>query len=156
VAIQVAALHHHIAKIDSDAQDDSPAFLGTLVDDRHGLLKRHGATNRLNGAAKLDEHAVAHELHDPAVISAYKGLEDFCSAALEHGQCAGLIDLHQPAVPDHICGQNGGKATPWHLIRHTERLPMLLLGDRTRESMVAKVGLGHKPTNVLWPAHVTS
>src|SRR5262245_14038696 len=126
VAIQVAALHHHIAKIDSDAQDDSPAFLGTLVGDRHALLKRYSATNRLNGAAKLDQHAVAHELHDPAVVSGYQGLDDFCPAALERGQRARLIDLHQPAVADHVCSQDGGKATPWHLFRHTERPPMVL------------------------------
>jgi hypothetical protein len=33
---------YHIAKIDSDAQDDTPTFLDTFVGDRHRLLKRHG------------------------------------------------------------------------------------------------------------------
>jgi len=42
------------------------------------------------------------------------------SATLEDGKRSFLARLHQPAVADHIRGQDGGKATSWRLCRHSE------------------------------------
>jgi hypothetical protein len=39
-----------------------------------------------------------------------RGLEDFPSTGLEGGERAGLVQLHEAAVADHIGRENGGKA----------------------------------------------
>jgi hypothetical protein len=93
-----------VAKSDPDAQDDPPAVLCTLVGDRHGLLKGHGAAYRLDSAGELDQDAVSHDLDDSAVVLRHHRLEDFRAAGLEDGQGAGLVGLHHSAVADHVRG----------------------------------------------------
>ena len=110
VAIEVAALDHDVAEIDTDAQDDV-AILGlTAVRGGHALLQIDGALHGVDGAGELDQHAVAGHLEDAALMLGDQWLQHLLAPGLERGQRAGLIVLHQPAVADHVGGQDGSEA----------------------------------------------
>ena len=83
----------------------------TGVGGSHGLLQRNRAFDGVHGAGELHQNTVAHQLEDPAVMFGQDRLQNVSAASLQRGQRAGLVNLHQPAVADHIGGQNGGKAT---------------------------------------------
>ena len=53
VAVKIAAFDDHIAKIDSDAQQDAPIFRYAGAGLFHPPLKVHRALHRINGAAEL-------------------------------------------------------------------------------------------------------
>ena len=124
VAIEVAALDHHVAEIDPDAQYDLPVLRQAGVGRFHGLLQNDRALDRVDGAGELDQHAIAHHLDDAATMPGNRGLEHFPSPALESGERAGLVQLHEAAVADHIGGQNGGKTALGALFGHV--LPFCL------------------------------
>ena len=111
VAIEVVALDHHVAQIDPDAQDDVPILGNIGVGNVHRRLQIHRAGNRVDGAGKLDQHAIAHQLDDAAMVPGNGWLENSRAPGLERSHSAGLVALHEAAVPHHIGGQNGGEAT---------------------------------------------
>src|SRR4029450_7664360 len=76
VAIEIAALDHHIAEIDADAQQNSPLPRQTVVRGRHALLQLHRADNCVDGAGKFYEHPIAHHLDDTTAMRRHQGIED--------------------------------------------------------------------------------
>src|SRR6266446_6379691 len=123
VAIEVAALNHHVAEIDPDAQDDSPILGNVAVGDVHRLLQIHRAGNCVDGAGKLYQHAIPHQLDDAAMMFGNCWLKNLSTPGFERSQGAGLVMLHEAAVADYVGGQNGGKATLNALFGHMTRLP---------------------------------
>ena len=109
VAIEVAALDHHVAEVDSDAKDDPPILGQPWL---AASMASCSAT-----AHSTASTALANSTSTPSPITltmrprclAISGLEDVPSTGLEGGQRTGLVRLHEAAVADHIGGQNGGK-----------------------------------------------
>ena len=77
---------------------------------RHGLLQVGRAFDGVDGAAELDEQAVARLLEDAALMTGDERLEDVLAPGSERRQRARLVALHAPAVADHVGGQNRGEA----------------------------------------------
>src|SRR5262249_39964183 len=109
IAIEIIALDHDIAEIDSDAKHD-PAILREIrVCGRHCFLKLERTFHGMDGAGELDNRAIADEFHDPAAIALNDRLQDLAPPRLEDAERAGLVAFHQPAVANYISGKNCGK-----------------------------------------------
>ena len=68
VAIEIAALDHHVAQVDADAQNDV-AILGLItIGGGHGLLQIDGALHGIDGTAELHQHAVPGDFEDAALV----------------------------------------------------------------------------------------
>ena len=63
-----------------------------------------------NGAGELDQYAVPRDLDYAPMVFRNHRLEDVPPPRLERRKRALLIGAHKPAVPDHIGGEDGGKA----------------------------------------------
>ena len=69
IAVEIAALDHHVAEIDADAQ-----YNALVVGERRRsplampLLQLDRAGDGVHGAGELDQHAVAHHLDDAALM----------------------------------------------------------------------------------------
>ena len=111
VAVKIAAFDDHIAKIDSDAQQDAPISRYAGVGLFHPPLKVHRALHRINGAAELHKHAVTHQFDNASVVLGKKRGKDVSSSGFERLERAGLVPLHEPAVAGHIGGEDGCEAT---------------------------------------------
>src|SRR5262249_48300787 len=106
VAVEIAAFDHDVAQVDSNTQHYPSILRPPRIGGFHPLLQDARAFDRIYGAGKFDQCAVAHELDDPPVMLVYQRLEDFRSARPEYGQRSRLVRLHEPAVTNHIRGQN--------------------------------------------------
>ena len=96
IAINVLAFDNDIAKIDTDAQHDDRL--------RRALIRRRGArplhrkraVYRIDHAAKLDDGAIADQLHNTQVAMGGDGwVEDRFSVPLQSSQRARLVGSHQ-------------------------------------------------------------
>src|SRR5262245_50750016 len=68
VAVEIAALYHQVADINTDAQDDPLLLREIRISGGHRRLQFGGAGDGVHRARKLDEHAIAHELDDTALV----------------------------------------------------------------------------------------
>src|SRR4029077_17649973 len=111
IAIQIAPLDDYIAKVDPDAEHYPPVFRLEGAGLGHFFLQLNGTGDGIDRARELDQHAITHQLDDPAMVLSDQRSQDFAPALLEDRQGPGLVRLHEAAVADYIGGQNGGKAT---------------------------------------------
>jgi hypothetical protein len=72
----------------------------------HGTLDVGRRQHRLDHARELDQGAIAGELDDAARVVGDPRLDQLLTQRLEPGVRARLVGLHQPAVADHVSGQN--------------------------------------------------
>ena len=93
IAVEVAALHHDIAEVHPDAQHDLPILGYAFVGGGHGFLQLDGALDGIDCAGELDQHPVAHQLDDAAVMLGDCRLKNLSTPGLERSQGAGLIRL---------------------------------------------------------------
>ena len=89
----------------------------------HALLNRDRAFHGVDGARELNQGTVAHQLHDAAVVLGDQWLEALLAARLHARDRAGFVVPNQPAVANHVRGQNRPRASypcgePW---RHPPR-----------------------------------
>ena len=110
VTIEIAALDHDVTEVDTDAQHDVASFRQIAVRGGHAVLQFDRALHRVYRTAELDEHAVAGDLEDAALVADDQGLQHLLPPGLERGQRAGLVVLHEPAVTNYVGGEDGGKA----------------------------------------------
>ena len=106
IAVDVVAIDDDVAEIDADPERD-PRVLGeglTLDGDR--TLDLHGAGHGIDHAGELDQRAVAHELHDAAVMVRDHRIDHIAAQRLEPGQGARLVEAHEAAVPHHVGGED--------------------------------------------------
>src|SRR5436189_85295 len=68
VAVNVVALDDHITKMHADAEQHLALIGHSKIARDHALLDCGGTFDRLHDAAKLNEGAVAHELHGPPAM----------------------------------------------------------------------------------------
>ena len=107
VAVKIAAVDHDVAEIDADAQHDAPIRRVIFVRGGHGLLQLDRAFDGVDGAAELDEHAIADSLEDAALMAGDERLHHLAPPHLQFRQRGCFVPLHEPAVADHVRGQNG-------------------------------------------------
>jgi hypothetical protein len=62
--------------------------------------------DRVDGAWELDQRAVACELDDAAPVLGDERLDELLAYRLQARDRAGLVGAHEPAVADHVRGQN--------------------------------------------------
>src|SRR5215467_367413 len=68
LAIEVAAIDHHIAKVDPDTKLDALVLRYSHVALEHALLNLDRAAYGIHNTWKLDQNAIAHRLDDSAVM----------------------------------------------------------------------------------------
>src|SRR5260221_7912801 len=76
----------------------TPAFRSANLD---------GAAHGVDHAGELDQHAVASGLDDAAVVLLDLGVDQRPAMPSQLRERA--LGAHQPAVPDHVRGQDGGE-----------------------------------------------
>ena len=101
VTINIVTIDNDIAEIDPDAQRDS-WMGGVVARSGGGALHRKRELDRINGAAKLDESAVANKLDDAAVVVLDLRIEDRQPVMLQRGKRACLILCHHPRIANDI------------------------------------------------------
>ena len=107
--MDVVAVDHHVAQVDAHAEGDAVA-VGLAGDVRSdGLLRFHGGGHGVDGARELDEHAITHELDDPAVVPGEPGVDELGAKRLEGDERALLVGPDQARIADHVGGQYCGE-----------------------------------------------
>ena len=110
VAVDVAALDDHVAEVDADAQHDARAPRGkSALASAMPLLQFDRAVHRIDRAGELDQHAVAHQLDDAAAMLGDQRVQDPCGDAPSSRRACRPRPLHEPAVADHVGGEDGGE-----------------------------------------------
>jgi len=109
VTVDVVALNDHIAKIDANAKFDALVFRHILVALGHATLDRHGAFDRVHDAGELDQRAVAHQLDDAPSMLSDGWIDELLTKCLEARERSRLVGPNEPAVADHICGEDRGQ-----------------------------------------------
>jgi hypothetical protein len=90
----------------------------------HAALNVDGAADRVQHAGELDQKAVAHDLEDAPVVARDGRIEELAKMGLQGAQGALLVGLHQPAIADHVCRQNG-RQTPLDGLRVHQEFSLL-------------------------------
>jgi hypothetical protein len=96
-----------------DADPEIDAALGR----EHGVSLRHlrlnfaGAAQRIDGAGKFGQQAVARGLNDAAVMRGDARIDQLNADRSEPSEGPQLVAADQPRVACHIRGEDGGKAT---------------------------------------------
>ena len=111
VAVNVVGFDDDVAEIDADTQYDDRRGAVLVRRQRGGALDRKRAINRIDHARKLDDRAIADQLHDAAVMGGDGRVEHGFAVPLQRIERAGLVGAHQPRIADHVGRQNGGKLT---------------------------------------------
>jgi hypothetical protein len=108
VAVDVVFLNDNVAEIDTDAK--FYAFFNRQVGIAltHPPLDLGGAGDRVHHARKLDEHAIAGQLHDAALVLGYLRIEDLAAMCHERSKRPRLVLAHEATVPGHIGGKYRG------------------------------------------------
>src|SRR5262249_12795213 len=89
----------------------------------HALLEVDSALDGVHRARELDQHTIACDFEDTALMPRDQRLQYLATARFERGQRARLILLHEAAVADHVCSQNGGQAALGAFFGHVMPLP---------------------------------
>ena len=110
VAVEVVALDDDVAEVDADPQLHPPRLGQRGVARLHRLLHLDRALHRVDDTGEFHQHAVAHQLHQPAVVLRKQGLHDLAALLPEQGERSGLVLAHEPAVADHVRGENRREA----------------------------------------------
>ena len=131
VAKDVVVLDDHVAEIDADAELDPPRRRDVGVASRHPALDLGRAQHRIGDAVELDQHAVAGGLDDAALVLGDGRIDQLDPMGLETRERARLVGLHQPAVADHVGGEDRCEPALWS--RHVHlfgSLPRTLADER--------------------------
>lgn len=106
VAEDIVVIDDDVAQIDPDPEFDPPFFGDVGIAAPHSALNLGRAFDRVHDAWKLDQHSVTGQLDDPTLMFRYGWIDQLGPVRLEAGERADLIGTHQPAVTDHVGGQD--------------------------------------------------
>jgi hypothetical protein len=102
IAEDIAIVNDNVADVNADAEFN-PLVLrhrGILLG--HAALNVNGATYRIHGASKFDQHAVTGRFDDAASMGSYRGINEGLSNSLKPSQRNLLVGTHQAAIPGDI------------------------------------------------------
>ena len=111
VAKNIVLLDDHVAQIDADAELDPSRRRHIGIAPRHPALDLGGARHRVYDAVELHQHAIAGRLDDAAAVLGYGGINELKAVGLEACKRPRLVDLHQPAITDHVGGKDRGESS---------------------------------------------
>ncbi len=109
VAEDIVVLNDHVAQIDSDAVEERTRRRHVAIAPGHPFLKFDRAAQRLGDALKFHQQAIAGGLDDAAFAFCDRRVDQLEPHGFQPGKRPGLVDFHQPAIADHIRGQNRGQ-----------------------------------------------
>ena len=92
VAKDIVVIDDDVADVDADAEFDPLILRHRSVLLGHAALDFNGAAYCIDGAGKLDQHAVAGRLDDAASMGGYRGINEGLSDSLQPGQSAFLVE----------------------------------------------------------------
>ena len=109
LAKAILAFDNHFAQIDADAGEDS-----LLRGDARGALGQAGlqgnrALDSVNYAAKIGEHAIAHQLENSTAVFFDRRLEQFLVMGPQPLKRSRLVALHMRRVSHHVGGEYSGE-----------------------------------------------
>ena len=99
-----------VAEMQADAEGLLPVGRLAGIALGHAPLQLDRRAHRLDGAAELGHHAVAHRLDDAAVEAVDHRRHQLGEMRAEIGERLLLVGTHQAAVARHVGEQDGGKA----------------------------------------------
>ena len=105
VAIDVVVLEDDVAEMDADAEFDAPVLRHVDIALAHPALDLGGTGDGVHHARELDQHAVAGDLDDAALMLGDLGVRHLAAVRLERCERPSLVEAHEPAVADHVGGQ---------------------------------------------------
>src|SRR4029079_8528979 len=82
------------------------------------MLQLDCTLNRIDGAAKLYEHAVAGDFEDATPVPCHKRFKHLPAPRLERRQRCALVLLHPSADADHVSSQDGSQSALRALFSH--------------------------------------
>ena len=135
IAEDVVVLEDHVAEVDADAELDPARRRHIRVAPRHPALDLDRTLHRVGDALKLDQEAVAGGLDDPAAVLGDRRVDQLEPVGPQARKRAGLVGLHQPAVADHVGGEDRGEpafdtAGPWAQSSRGPRQRQTVRSDR--------------------------
>ena len=111
IAEDVVLLDDDVAQIDADAELDPPRRRHIGIAPRHPPLHFGRARHRINDAVEFHQHAVAGGLDDAAAVLGNRGIDELEPVGLQAGKRPRLVNLHQPAVADHVGGKDRSESS---------------------------------------------
>ena len=114
VAVNIFAFDDDIAKVNADAKLDTAILRHIDISFSNFLLNFYGTRNRADHAREFGQDAVAGKFDDASLMLRNVLVDYFGSNLIERGECAGLVDAHEPAVSDDI-GSEDSSQTPFHV-----------------------------------------
>ena len=106
----------------------------------------------IDDAGELDQQAVAHQLHNAAVMLFDLRIDQLGAMRLLPRDRTTLISLHEPGIPDHVSGKDCCKSTLLALLYHvpnpgqgllTFSLWVALVGVYQRRYTTSGLGLSY-------------
>ena len=116
IAQDVVAVDDDVPQVDADAELEPP--LGPRVALGQGVLQRDGALDGVDGAAELDQCAIAHRLDDAPVARRDGWIERLAPDLAERSDRTSLVDSHHAAVADDVRSEDGGQSSRDLLFGH--------------------------------------
>jgi hypothetical protein len=108
LAEDVVAFDDHVADIDPNAKTYSSVLSRAVIEPLQQALNAHRTLNRGDDRGKLEEHRVAGDFDCAPAMPSRQGRRGGLALA-QSMSGAFLIDAHQPAVSDDVCGDDDRK-----------------------------------------------
>jgi hypothetical protein len=137
VAQNILAVDQQVAEIDADAVENASGLGNVRIAFGHLLLHANRALDRRDDRRKLQQHAVAHRLDEPAAESA----NDRRRRLAMRPHCArrpGLVLAHQARVADDVRGDDCRQLAG---LGHSSGIPALRRPSYDRSLISRKRGL---------------
>jgi hypothetical protein len=115
IAVNVMLFHDHVAQMNADAKDKSPARRILRRDPRHAGLELHAASYGRYRAAELGQEAIARAFHDAAAMLLHGWFNHLCHDPDKAGMRTLLVGMHQPRVARDIGRDDGSKTARGHV-----------------------------------------
>ncbi len=110
VAEDVAILENDVAEIDADAEFYAPVGGDVGIAPPHAVLDLDRRAHGVGDALKLDQHAVTRRLDDAAAVLVDHRIDQLDAMGAQPRERAAFVQLHEPAVADHVRGHDGSEA----------------------------------------------
>ena len=109
VAHQVAvAFLDHVAQMDADPEFDAAVLRHAGIALDHAVLHLNGAAHGVHHTAELDQRSIPCALDHAPVVHGDGRIDQVAAQCPQPRQSTIFIRAGEPAVPDHVCSQDGG------------------------------------------------
>ena len=106
IAVKIVTIDDQVAQVQAHAEHKRSVGRLVAVGLGHGLLKLDSGAQRINGAGKLDQGAVAGQLDQPPSVFRQHRIEVFGTVLAQARQRPALVTPHQAGVADNVCSND--------------------------------------------------